>query len=55
MTVQVEDILFVNVVLVGADLLTTASEIAAFNLAIGKELHEGGTFFEAAPQTAPVP
>ena len=54
MPVRVEDVLSVNVVLVGIELLKTAAEVAACSAAIGRELHQDGAFLDAVPQAAPV-
>ena len=54
MAVRVEDVLSVNVVLVGIELLKTATEVAACSAAIGRELHQDGAFLDAVPQAAPV-
>ena len=54
MPVRVEDVLSVNVVLVGIELLKTADEIAACSAAIGREFHQDGAFLDAVPQAAPV-
>ena len=54
MTVRVEDVLSVNVVLVGIELLKTAAEVVACSAAIGRELHQDGAFLDAVPQGAPI-
>ena len=54
MAVRVEDVLSVNVVLVGIELLKTAPEIAACSAAIGKEFIQGRQFIDAVPEMAPV-
>ena len=55
MPVQVEDVLSVNAVLVGTELLNDANEVAACSNAIGQEFLQDGTFLDAVPQTAPIP
>ena len=55
MAIRVEDVLSVNVVLVGLELLKTAPEVAAFSAAIGREFLQDGGFIDAGPQMAPVP
>ena len=54
MPVRVEDVLSVDIVLAGIDLLKTPAEIAACSAAIGRELHQDGAFLDAVPQVAPV-
>ena len=53
MAVRVEDVLSVNVVLVGIELLKTAPEVAACSAAIGSEFLQDGAFIDAAPQPVP--
>ena len=54
MAVRVEDVLSVNVVLVGIELLKTAPEVAACSAALGSELIPEGAFLDALPQMAAI-
>ena len=54
MAVRVEDVLSVNVVLAGIELLKTAPEVDACSAAIGSELIQDGAFIDAFAQMPPV-
>lgn len=54
MAVRVEDVLSVNVVLIGIELLKDPSEVATWSAAIGREFVFDGTFLEHSPM-GPVP
>ena len=54
MAVRVDDVLSVNVVLAGIELLKTAPEVDACSGAIGSELIEDGAFIDAFAQMPPV-
>lgn len=54
MAVRVVDVLSVNVVLVGIELLKTAAEVEACTSAFGGELIQDGAFIDAVGQMPPV-
>lgn len=55
MAVQVEDVLSVNVVFVGIELLKTPSEVATCSAAIDREFVLDGAFLDPSSPTGPVP
>ena len=54
MAVRVEDVLAVNVVLVGVELLKTAPEVDACSAVIGRELIQDGAFIDVVAELPPV-
>ena len=54
MAVRVEDVLSLNVVLVGIELLKTAPEVDACSAAIGRELIQAGAFIDTLAHMPPV-